>query len=451
MMAAIRQAQFGNTALDSRISLPKIAIMNSLGDFSFNSYCWHVSEALGKQGWSVDLYTNAEPGVLESMPRVQAHKRHLLWGSFIRGERQPNEDEGCGEPVISGGNLDAELARRVGNWENLLRRYLRPPLLTHQTLWTLRQNGIRILWTQWPEPEPYLANLWDWARRYGMLTVHTVHNVLPHEVRPGDRERYQRAYASADLLLVHSEESRKRLLTEFPIVDPAKTVMHRMGLYQVYPRNTGKRRSLRQSWGLNEDQCVFLVCGLIRPYKNVDVVIEAFQKCSDPRAILLIAGREMGFPESDPAEPLKQTRKKIRDLGLSERVKLWPGYLSAEEMSGLLEASDVLMLPYKEGYGSGLLLLGMTFGKQVVTTMVGGAQEYLEEYQGKVLLPNASVGALVDAWPEVLRRWENRDREKSSESAVWYEAPESLQWDEAVKPLIEGLKRAWVAKSCENG
>ena len=55
----------------------------------------------------------------------------------------------------------------------------------------------------------------------------------------------------------------------------------------------------------------------------------------------------------------------------------------------------MLALPYRRSYGSGLLLLGMTFGKHILTTATGGAEEYLAEYPAHTLLRGEATGDVV--------------------------------------------------------
>jgi glycosyltransferase involved in cell wall biosynthesis len=69
--------------------------------------------------------------------------------------------------------------------------------------------------------------------------------------------------------------------------------------------------------------------------------------------------------------------------------------LDLRSTSELFEISDVLLLPYLLSYGSGVLLLGMTFGVHVVATSTGGMDEYLEGYPARTLLDGADTESIV--------------------------------------------------------
>jgi len=63
-------------------------------------------------------------------------------------------------------------------------------------------------------------------------------------------------------------------------------------------------------------------------------------------------------------------------------------------MSELFEASDILLLPYSKSYGSGLLMLGMTFGKYVVATKAG-MEEAASVYPRSILLDGADTASVL--------------------------------------------------------
>ena len=261
--------------------------------------------------------------------------------------------------------------------ERARQKFLEIELAAH-----LKRNRYDLVWTQWPEI--YGHGFWATCRRLGMKTVHTVHNVLPHEENPEDVTLLRKVYRNCDRLMVHSEQSRQALLRLFPEVASRASVM-RHGLYTIYPRRTGARERVRGELQIEPAKVACLICGAIRPYKNIDACLRALTEL--PKNVLLIvAGKESGFADASAEDALAHTRREARECGVEDRVRLIPRFLGRLEMAGLFEAADLLLLPYINGYGSGLLLLGMTFGKYIVTTDNGGAREYLRHYPPRHLL-----------------------------------------------------------------
>jgi len=64
-------------------SSPSIAILNLLGDYSFNAYNFGLAEGLGKQGIDVDLYTCGDESMLAELPATLFHKRLNVMGAFL--------------------------------------------------------------------------------------------------------------------------------------------------------------------------------------------------------------------------------------------------------------------------------------------------------------------------------------------------------------------------------
>jgi glycosyltransferase involved in cell wall biosynthesis len=273
------------------------------------------------------------------------------------------------------------------------RQFLRKAVLTSELLLHLKREKYDLVWTQWPEMDAYSRSLWAWARLIGIRLVHTVHNVVPHEETPEDIRRYGEVYEAARFLLVHSDQAAKELRDHFPKAN-GKIMKSLHGMYSAYPRRPEVRDETRRRLDLMPDDKVVLFCGGIRPYKNIDSVLHAFTSPELSGFRLVISGKESGYPDLDGGDPLGRTRRITEELSITSQVRFMPGFLSNEEMSTLLEAADIFVLPYLKSYGSGQLLLGITFGKYIVATNTGGAAEYLAYYSKGTLLKDSSSGSI---------------------------------------------------------
>ncbi|MDX2266519.1 MAG: glycosyltransferase [Bryobacter sp.] len=411
------------------MSKPKLLVLNPLGDYAFNSYGWELCEAVGEQGAKIDFVTCGWREMAAEMPAAKRHEIVDRYGSSLwkparggpAGVEKVKREAGAAGPAKGGGTEPKQ--RRV-DWR---KHYLAAELLVN-----FRSRGSEWLWTQWPECSAYANWLRKGAKLLGMRLAHTVHNVLPHEVRPEDREICGEVYRGAELLFVHSEMARRRLLEEFPELDAGKVVMHRMGTYTSYRRREGERAKWRQRWGVGEGEVVWLVCGSIRPYKNVDAVLEAMAGLGEQNTVLVVQGKELGF--AGKGDPLAHTKEKAREWGLEERIRWVPGMVSMDEMSELMEAADGLLLPYKEGFGSALLSVGMSFGLHILSTPVGGAPEYLAEYGWGTLIESEGAERIREGMArggESIRRGGGRRQV----------APESLSWQRAGRTIVGAFEQ----------
>ena len=364
--------------------LNSVAILNPLGDFGINAYSFELAEGLCADGVSADVYTNgASP--LSELPPARRHRCFPVLGSVLLKQDlktgyQAEADFSLSPPLLTPtSSVKAEPGRRrtPAFRERARQKFLEIELAAH-----LKRKRYDLVWTQWPEI--YGHGFWATCRRLGMKTVHTVHNVLPHEESPEDVRHFRKVYGNCDRLMVHSEQSRQELVRFFPDVASRASIM-RHGLYTIYPPRTGARERVRGELQIGPAKVACLICGGIRPYKNIDSCLGALAELPQD-VLLIVAGKESGFADSSDEDALAHTRRGARACGVEDRVRLIPHFLGRLEMAGLFEAADLLLLPYIKGYGSGLLLLGMTFRKYIVTTDTGGASEYLRNYPHSSLL-----------------------------------------------------------------
>jgi glycosyltransferase involved in cell wall biosynthesis len=301
---------------------------------------------------------------------------------FARGATSPRAAE---QP---GGSVGP--SRRPRGLKSMIRQVVLPAELALH----LKRARYDLVWVQWPG-DVYERAFYSWCKRLRMPVVHTVHNVLPHEERPDDVTQFRGLYQTADALVVHSHSARDELASRFPIAS-SKTIVSRIGLYTMFARTGHARGAMRRQLGVDDAQPLFLFFGGIRPYKNIDAVLTALAEPALRDACLVVAGREAGYPDRIPGDPLGRTRQRARELGLSERMRLLPGHLSLADTSALFHASDVLLLPYLKSYGSASLLLGMTFRKHIVATSTGGMEEYLKGYSRHTLLAGCDARSVAD-------------------------------------------------------
>jgi glycosyltransferase involved in cell wall biosynthesis len=132
------------------------------------------------------------------------------------------------------------------------------------------------------------------------------------------------------------------------------------------------------------DRPVVLYFGVIRPYKGVDVLVEAFRQVED--AELWVVGR-----------PLEVSIEHLRRLAPPGRVRFVDRYVSDAELPAFFRRADVLVLPHRSVDVSGVLFAGLAFGKAMVLSDVGGFREIAEEHGVGVLVPPEQPDALAEA------------------------------------------------------
>lgn len=356
-----------------------------MADYGIDSYTHELARGLAEHGVQVDVFT-ADTSRLNVQVTHPNYRRFRVLGSrlprvladsALRGDSGPVDLPPRGVDV----NDSFETQPSLPLWRTRARQYF----LSGEFALYLRNARYDVVWTQWPDLGAY-AKLWTASRWLRLPVVHTVHNILPHERFDGDREMCERAYETARLLFVHSNRVREELTSIYPGL-ASKVVAMSHGAYTLYPRQAGARARLRDAMHIPADAIVLLCCGAIKPYKNVNACILALAEIEREDLILVIAGAEAG---TSPGDPLARTRAFVREVGIENRVRLRPGFLDEKAMAELFESVDILMLPYVKSYGSGLLMLGITFGKYIIATRAG-MEESASRYPAAILLEGSSV------------------------------------------------------------
>jgi len=383
---------------------PHIALVNPLGDYGLGSYTHELAEGLFDCGVTADVYA---PGRLETLGLARRHRLFPVLGSTLVRQRRRLHAAAAFQPGGRAADLSASSSRPcplpygrhpVLKWA---RDAVLPRALPIELAFYLRRSRYDIVWTQWPVMLGGRDLLWTWARRLGLKLVHTVHDVQPHEPIPGYLELCRRIYACCDLLVVHSRSAAVDLLRLYPETT-GRVVVAPHGLYTVYPMRPQARATVRARLGIADDAALILSFGGIRPYKNIEAVLDALAGERSGKMLLVVAGRESGYSDLVPGDPLGRTRRLVAERGLEDRVKMLPGPFDPGETAELFAAADVAVLPYLHSSGSGLLLLCMTFGVHIAATAVGGMDEYLAGYPRATLLKGPSSGQVLAGLEEAV-------------------------------------------------
>jgi len=142
---------------------------------------------------------------------------------------------------------------------------------------------------------------------------------------------------------------------------------------------------------IGPDERLALFLGLIRPYKGVDILLEAFARLPESsRWRLVVAGEPWGgLGEALSAQ--------VEALGLGNRVELKFGWAPEAEVDQLLSAADLLVLPYRNGTQSAVAPMALSRGLPVLATDVGGLGEVIDDGVSGLLVEPDCPQALVDA------------------------------------------------------
>jgi beta-1,4-mannosyltransferase len=208
----------------------------------------------------------------------------------------------------------------------------------------------------------------------------------------------------------HNHYTRRILETDYHRGDNVSVVP--LGNYVGYYPNRISRLEARQQLGVPDDAFVYLFLGLIRPYKGVEDLVDAFERLETPTSQLLIVGRVFG------AGYREKLSSRIQN---NPAIKLVPEFIPDEAIQIYMNACDVCVLPYKNITTSSAAVLALSFGRPVIVPAIASFPELITPETGMLYDP-AQPNALVSAMRQSGRRhW--------SESQI-VDYVDQFDWDE---------------------
>jgi glycosyltransferase involved in cell wall biosynthesis len=234
------------------------------------------------------------------------------------------------------------------------------------------------------------------ARALGFRLVWTIHQVDPHESVSRRRERAASiALARAAHVLVAHDASTAGRAAAILRRPAARVHVVPHGSYVgAYPSGRG-REAMRAELAIPPSSFAFLSFGELRPYKRIDLLLDAFASAELGNACLVIAGR--------PKDASLAAAVRAR-AAADPRVKPLLEHVPDERVSDLFAACDAVVLARDDGGTSGSLVLALSMGRPVVAAAspayaeltLGGEAGWLFDPDGDGSLRKALEEAAAD-------------------------------------------------------
>jgi glycosyltransferase involved in cell wall biosynthesis len=228
-------------------------------------------------------------------------------------------------------------------------------------------TAVDVVHFQWLTIQPLDVHL---LPRGGAPLVLTAHDVLPREPRRGQLSAQRRLYDRVDAVVVHSEHGRDRLVGALGI-DPAKVHVIAHGAFEHLTHVAGARPLPAELAAVKRP--VVLLFGLLRPYKGLDVLLDAWRELR-PDAELWI----VGMPRMDVARLRAQAPASVRWVSR---------FVADDEIAAYFERADLVVLPYREIDQSGVLFTALAFGSPLLLSDVGGFGEVAAQGAAALVRP----------------------------------------------------------------
>jgi glycosyltransferase involved in cell wall biosynthesis len=342
-----------------------------------------LCRSLAAAGAEVELYTSRF--LLASVPPAEGYVRREV---FYRASR------GVGAAPA---RRALKLAEHVPDMLRYRRRARSADVVHFQWLTVQHLDGLLLPARRAPSG----------ARRPLILTAH---DILPREPLPAQRAAQRRLYRHFDAVVVHSQHGRERLVGELGVEAQRVHVIPHGALEHL-------TEGASSPPPFASERPVALFFGLLRPYKGLDLLLEAWRGIDS--AELWIAGMpRMDISALRAAAP--------------ENVRFDPRFIDDAQLRGYFRRADLVVLPYREVDQSGVLFTALAFGKPLLISDVGGFAEFAASGAARSV-PAGDTGALHEALAELLG-----DRQQRAALAQRAEllAREDYAWDRIARQTL---------------
>jgi glycosyltransferase involved in cell wall biosynthesis len=282
-----------------------------------------------------------------------------------------------------------------------------------------REASADVVHYQWLTIPPLDARLLPSLRP----RVMTAHYILPPQPRRRQVRSAHRVFESMDAVVAHSEHGAARLRDEVGL-DPARVRVIPHGAFDYLTRLPEEKPLPAELEGAEGP--VILSFGLLRPYKGIENLLEAFAQVSRDSATdaeLWIVGN----PRMDVG-PLRELADRTQG-----RVRFVTRFVDDAEIPAIFRRADLVVLPYLDAEHSGVLYTGLAFGKPMVLSAVGGFPEVAEAGAAR-LVPPGDTAALAAAIGELASDEATR---AELAAAATRAAAGPFSWDEAARRTLD--------------
>ncbi len=228
---------------------------------------------------------------------------------------------------------------------------------------------------------PCVAFIVRYLKKNGIEILFLCHNIMSHDNAYWKLKLTKYVLSLGDYFLVDNERNAEVLASLLPV---PKISVYPVPSFQGFPlsKNLLARRGKLE----------LLYFGFVRPYKGIDVLLKAMHLLKERDIYLTIAGE--WWINDRPSKHFIENKK------LTRKVEVINRYLTGEEVSEHFCRADVIILPYRNASGSGVIPLAYHYGKPVIATNVGGLPEFVQDGISGRLIPSEDPLALAAAIEE---------------------------------------------------
>ncbi|MEC9209677.1 MAG: glycosyltransferase family 4 protein [Bacteroidota bacterium] len=251
--------------------------------------------------------------------------------------------------------------------------------------------------------------------------VLTIHDVASFAHKNKSTLTSNLVYKLTDLILTHNQFSKEEIIKIVPFLkDRVFIISH--GNYIPFI-NIGKDKiHSRKHLELPIKKTILLFFGMIKKVKGLEVLLQSFKKVVEvnPDTVLLIAGN---LWKNDFAV----YQQIIDKNNLAENIILHTKFIPHEDVEHYYCSSDLVVLPYKKIYQSGVLMMALSYERPVLVSDLPSLKEVIIDNENGFLFASEDVNHLAEKLNLILSDKANLERVRKNGNIL---INEKFGWNE---------------------
>jgi len=226
-----------------------------------------------------------------------------------------------------------------------------------------------------------------------VLTVHDVSSFA----NSSDSSIFSRIiYKFTDLILTHNEFSKSEIIKGNAKLSSSIYIVPHGNYTPFINIQTDKEKS-RNKLGIPNDKKVLLFFGMIKKVKGLEVLLSALKDVvkKNPDVLLVIAGKPW---END----FTSYQKIIDENDLYNHCLLHTKFIAHEDVEHYYCAADLVILPYKKIYQSGVLVMTLSYGKPALVSELPPLKEVVTDMETAFLFETENPVSLSNKLNSIL-------------------------------------------------
>ncbi len=259
-------------------------------------------------------------------------------------------------------------------------------------------------------------------KRNGFKIVATVHDVEDFQKYGTEinSNKYLKFEKLIDRIIVHSDyakESLEKYFKQFPASHIHK-VPHGDSDF-LYAANCSMNEA-REKLNLPANKQLILFFGQIKKVKGLDVLLKAFAllRKQNPNVQLVVAGPTYKVEEDDFLNIIRENKMQADCILRLE-------YIANELIPYYFQACDIVALPYRKIYSSGVLIRSLDYGAAIVASDLDVFKDIITNGENGILFQSENAEDLADKMAKLLA---DKSLQEKLRAAAQKTAAERFSW-----------------------